>query len=93
VSPRNDCQGCAWIVKIKTLKGRLIAHQFNTEWAVGMVKNVEKHFYFLKLLLENIEQCVYIVRFRRRLRQTEVSGRAQLPGVLVAWLNRTKLVV
>ena len=30
------------VVKIKTLKGRLIAHKFNTEWSVGMVKSVEK---------------------------------------------------
>ena len=30
------------IVNIKTLKGRLIAHKFNTGWAVGVVKSVEK---------------------------------------------------
>jgi uncharacterized membrane protein len=31
------------IVDIKTLKGRLIAHKFNTGWAVvGVVKSVEK---------------------------------------------------
>ena len=27
------------IVNIKTLKGRLIAHKFNTGWAVGVVKS------------------------------------------------------
>ena len=30
------------IVNIKTLKRRLIAHKFNTGWAVGVVKSVEK---------------------------------------------------
>jgi hypothetical protein len=30
------------IVNIKTLKGRLIAHKFNTGWAVGVVKSVQK---------------------------------------------------
>jgi hypothetical protein len=30
------------IVNIKTLKGRLIAHKFNTGWAVGVAKCVEK---------------------------------------------------
>ena len=30
------------IVNIKTLKGRLIVHKFNTGWAVGVVKSVEK---------------------------------------------------
>jgi len=30
------------IVNIKKLKGRLIAHKFNTGWAVGVVKSVEK---------------------------------------------------
>ena len=30
------------IVNIQTLKGRLIAHKFNTGWAVGVVKSVEK---------------------------------------------------
>ena len=30
------------IVNINTLKGRLIAHKFNTGWAVGVVKSVEK---------------------------------------------------
>jgi len=30
------------IVNIKTLKGRLIAHKFNTGWTVGVVKSVEK---------------------------------------------------
>ena len=29
------------IVNIKTLKGRLIAHKFNTGWSVGVVKSVE----------------------------------------------------
>jgi hypothetical protein len=28
--------------KIKTLKGRFIAHKFSTGWAVGVVKSVEK---------------------------------------------------
>ncbi len=30
------------IANIKTLKGRLIAHKFNTGWVVGVVKSVEK---------------------------------------------------
>ncbi len=30
------------IVNIKKLKGRLIAHKFNTGWALGVVKSVEK---------------------------------------------------
>ncbi len=30
------------IFNIKTLKGRLIAHKFNTGCAVGVVKSVEK---------------------------------------------------
>ncbi len=30
------------IVNIKTLKGRLSAHKFNTGWVVGVVKSVEK---------------------------------------------------
>jgi hypothetical protein len=30
------------IVNIKTLKGRLIAHKFNTWWAVGVLKSVDK---------------------------------------------------
>ena len=30
------------IVNITTLKGRLIAHKFNTGWAEGVVKSVEK---------------------------------------------------
>ena len=30
------------VVNIKTLKLRLIAHKFNTWWAVGVVKSVEK---------------------------------------------------
>ncbi len=30
------------IVNIRTLKRRLIAHKFNTGWAVGVVKSVEK---------------------------------------------------
>ncbi len=30
------------IVNIKTLKGRLIGGKFNTGWAVGVVKSVEK---------------------------------------------------
>jgi hypothetical protein len=30
------------IVHMKTLKGRLIAHKFNSGWAVGVVKRVEK---------------------------------------------------
>ena len=30
------------IFNIKTLKGRLIAHKFNTGWAVGVVKSVVK---------------------------------------------------
>ncbi len=30
------------IVNIKALKGRLIAHKFNTGWAVDVVKSVEK---------------------------------------------------
>ena len=30
------------IVDIKTLKGRLIAQKFNTGWAAGVVKSVEK---------------------------------------------------
>ena len=34
--------GMSAIVNIKTLKGRLIAHKFNTGWAVGAVKSAEK---------------------------------------------------
>ena len=30
------------IVNVKTLKGRLIAHKFNTGWTLGVVKCVEK---------------------------------------------------
>ena len=30
------------IVNIKKLKGRLIAHKFNTGWALSVVKSVEK---------------------------------------------------
>ena len=30
------------IVNTKTMKGRLIAHKFNTGWALGVVKSVEK---------------------------------------------------
>ncbi len=37
------------IVDIKTLKGRLIARKFNTGWAVGVVKSVEKHDMFAGL--------------------------------------------
>ena len=34
--------GMSAIVNIKTLKGRLIAHKFNTWWAVGVLKSVDK---------------------------------------------------
>jgi hypothetical protein len=34
-----------------TLKGRLIAHKFNTGWAVGVVKSVEKKIVLLTSLL------------------------------------------
>ncbi len=34
-----------------TLKGRLIAHKFNTGWAVGVVKSVEKRIVLLTSLL------------------------------------------
>ncbi len=30
------------VVNIKTLKGRLIAHKFNTGWAVGVMKSVKR---------------------------------------------------
>jgi len=30
------------IVNIKTLKGRLITHKFNTGWAVGVMKSVKR---------------------------------------------------
>ncbi len=49
MSPRNDCQGCAWTVKIKTLKGRLIARQFNTEWAEGYGEECRKVHLLLKV--------------------------------------------
>ncbi len=36
------CEDVPAIVNIRNLKGRLIAHKFNTGWAVGVVKSVEK---------------------------------------------------
>ncbi len=33
---------CPLVVNIKTLKGRFIAHNFSTGWAMGVVRSVEK---------------------------------------------------
>ena len=33
---------CQLFVDIKTLKGRFIAHNFSTGWAIGVVRSVDK---------------------------------------------------
>ena len=42
------------IVNIKTLNGRLIAHNFNTGWAAGVVRSVEKK----KVLLASLKSSI-----------------------------------
>ena len=44
------------IVNTKKLKGRLIAHKFNTVWVVGVVKSVEKKKSVAGQFLDNIGQ-------------------------------------